>query len=165
MLLMARSMYEKIRGGDSPSPLVNKVMSIGKKKLSAGEQLAQTEYNVAKDIVIRDYVVNKSSSANPVERAKRAINIRKNYTMSSFGYTKRATPLTKTQTFATFVPFSRRIAASQNKKSPLARQKFTSDLPFLDAQKASGEFLEGQKYLKYRGYKNKKDSPGYIKKP
>ena len=164
MLLMARSMYEKIRGGDSPSPLVNKVMSIGKKKLSAGEQLSQTEYNVAKDIVIRDYVVNKSSSANPVERAKRAFNIRKNYTMSSFGYTKRTTPLTPTQTLATFLPLSRRIAGF-NKKSQLARQKFTSDLPFLDAQKASGEFLEGQKYLKYRGYKNKKDSPGYIKKP
>jgi hypothetical protein len=136
-----------------------------KKKLSAGEQLAQTEYNVAKDIVIRDYVVNKSSSYNPKKIWGRAFNIRKNYTMSSFGYTKRATPLTKTQTIATFVPFSRSIAAIKNKKSQLARQKFTSDLTYLDWTKAADDYLEGQKYLKKRGYPNKKDSPGYIKKP
>ena len=67
--------------------------------------------------------------------------------MSSFGYTKRTTPLTKTQTFATFVPFSRRIATSLNKKSQLARQKFTSDLPYLDWTKAADDYLEGQMQL------------------
>ena len=136
------------------------------KKLRAGKQLAQTEYDVAKDIVIRDYAVNRSNSINPKKSWSRTFNLRRNYTMSSFGYTKRGTPLTKTQTFATFVPFSRRIAASQNKKSPLARQKFISDLPWKDWNKASDDYLQGKKYLKKRGYPNKKgNSPGYIKNP